>query len=110
MPFVFDRGSPSGTDWARLGLEFFLLGPGAGIAVGLLGLSALDMIRRKVGVRRDYESLYSLGIAFTAYAAAEAAHWNGFLAAFAAGLTIAPLDVEVFGRFLEYGQTTAEMA
>jgi NhaP-type Na+/H+ and K+/H+ antiporter len=68
------------------------------------------MIRRKVGVRRDYESLYSLGIAFTAYAAAEAVHGSGFLAAFAAGLTIAALDVELCDCFLEYGQTTAEMA
>ncbi len=110
MPFLFHRGPPSGTEWARIGLEFFLLGPGAGIAVGLLGLSALDMIRRKVGVRRDYESLYSLGIAFTAYAAAEAVHGSGFLAAFAAGLTIAALDVELCDCFLEYGQTTAEMA
>jgi sodium/hydrogen antiporter len=110
MPFLFHRGPPSGTEWARISLEFFLLGPGAGIAVGLLGLSALDMIRRKVGVRRDYESLYSLGIAFTAYAAAEAVHGSGFLAAFAAGLTIAALDVELCDCFLEYGQTTAEMA
>ena len=110
MPFLFHRGPPSGTEWARIGLEFFLLGPGAGIAVGLLGLSALDMIRRKVGVRRDYESIYSLGIAFTAYAAAEAVHGSGFLAAFAAGLTIAALDVELCDCFLEYGQTTAEMA
>src|SRR5262245_62230793 len=68
------------------------------------------MIRRKVGVRRDYESLYSLGIAFTAYAEADAAHGCVFLAAFAAGLTIAALDVELCDCFLEYGQTTAEMA
>ena len=110
MPFLLHRGPPSSAEWARMGLEFFLLGPGAGIAVGLLGLSALDMIRRKVGVRRDYESLYSLGIAFTAYAAAEAVHGSGFLAAFAAGVTIAALDVELCDCFLEYGQTTAEMA
>jgi NhaP-type Na+/H+ or K+/H+ antiporter len=110
MPFLLQRGPPSGTEWVRLGLDFFLLGPGAGVAVGLFGLSALDMIRRKVGVRRDYESLYSLGIAFTAYAAAEAVHGSGFLAAFAAGLTIAALDVELCDCFLEYGQTTAEMA
>jgi NhaP-type Na+/H+ or K+/H+ antiporter len=68
------------------------------------------MIRRKTGVLRDYESIYSLGIAFTAYAAAEAVHGSGFLAAFAAGLTIAALDVELCDCFLEYGQTTAEMA
>jgi NhaP-type Na+/H+ or K+/H+ antiporter len=110
MPFLLPDGPPSGNAWVRMGLDFFLLGPGAGVAVGLFGLSALDMIRRKIGVRRDYESLYSLGVAFTAYAAAEAVHGSGFLAAFAAGLTIAALDVELCDCFLEYGQTTAEMA
>lgn len=110
MPFLLQSEPPSQTQWVRIGLDFFLLGPGAGIAVGLFGLSALDMIRRKIGVRRDYESLYSLGLAFTAYAAAEAVHGSGFLAAFAAGVTIAALDVELCDCFLEYGQTTAEMA
>ena len=98
------------TEWARIGLDLFLLGPGAGIAVGLLAIGALEMIRRKTGVRRDYESIYSLGVAFAAYAAAESVHGSGFLAAFAAGLTIAALDVELCDCFLEYGQTTAEMA
>jgi NhaP-type Na+/H+ or K+/H+ antiporter len=110
IPFVSREAFFTSTQWARLGLDLFLLGPGAGIAVGLLGTSALEMIRRKTGVLRDYESIYSLGIAFTAYAAAEAVHGSGFLAAFAAGLTIAALDVELCDCFLEYGQTTAEMA
>ena len=77
--------------WARLGLDLFLLGPGAGVLVGVFGLATLDLMRRRVGVRRDYESLYSLGIAFAAFAAAESVHGSGFLAAFAAGLTIAAL-------------------
>jgi NhaP-type Na+/H+ or K+/H+ antiporter len=98
-----------GVESARLALELFLLGPGAGVTVGLLAIGALELVRRKTGVRRDYESLYSLGVAFTAYAAAEAVHGSGFLAAFCAGLTIAALDVELCDCFLEYGQTTAEM-
>ncbi len=110
IPFLGSDAFVTSTQLARLGLDLFLLGPGAGIAVGLLGTSALEMIRRKTGVLRDYESIYSLGIAFTAYAAAEAVHGSGFLAAFAAGLTIAALDVELCDCFLEYGQTTAEMA
>ena len=110
MAFLAQSGVPTRTEWARLGLDLFFLGPGAGIAVGVLGIAALEMIRRKTGVLRDYESIYSLGIAFTAYAAAEAVHGSGFLAAFAAGLTIAALDVELCDCFLEYGQTTAEMA
>ncbi len=109
MPFLGHGGFPSQTEWARLGLDLFLLGPGAGIAVGLLAIAALEMIRRKTGVRRDYESLYSLGVAFAAFAAAEAVHGSGFLAAFAAGITIAALDVELCDCFLEYGETTAEM-
>jgi NhaP-type Na+/H+ or K+/H+ antiporter len=96
-------------NFAKLGLGLFILGPGAGIAIGLLGVAALDLIRKRTGVRRDYESLYSLGIAFTAYAAAEAVHGSGFLAAFAAGLTIAALDVELCDCFIEYGGVTAEM-
>ena len=95
--------------FAKLSLGLFVLGPGAGIAVGLIGVAALDLIRKRLGVRRDYESLYSLGIAFSAYAAAEAVHGSGFLAAFAAGLTIAALDVELCDCFIEYGGVTAEM-
>lgn len=91
-------------------IDLFLLGPGSGVAVGLLAVATLEMVRRKVGVRRDYELLYSLGVVFAAYAAAEAAHGSGFLAAFTAGLTISALDVELCDCFLEYGETTAEMA
>ena len=95
--------------FGKLALELFILGPGAGIAVGFLAVAALDLIRKRIGVRRDYESLYSLGVAFTAYAAAEAVHGSGFLAAFAAGITIAALDVELCDCFIEYGGVTAEM-
>jgi hypothetical protein len=49
-------------------------------------------------------------VAFAAFAAAESVHGSGFLAAFAAGLTISALDVELCDCFLEYGETTAEMA
>jgi NhaP-type Na+/H+ or K+/H+ antiporter len=93
-----------------MALELFLLGPVAGVAVGLLGIATLDLVRRRVGMRRDYESLYSLGLAFAAYAAAESVHSSGFLAAFAAGMTISTLDVELCDCFQEYGETTAELA
>ena len=110
MVFLGQDTTPTGTDWARLGLDLFVLGPGAGVAVGLVSVATLDLIRRRLGVRRDYESLYSLGVAFTAYAAAEAVHGSGFLAAFAAGITIAALDVELCDCFIDYGGATAEMA
>jgi NhaP-type Na+/H+ or K+/H+ antiporter len=110
MAFLGQDTTPTGSDWARLGLDLFVLGPGAGVAVGLLSVATLDLIRRRLGVRRDYESLYSLGVAFTAYAAADAVHGSGFLAAFTAGITIAALDVELCDCFIDYGGATAEMA
>jgi sodium/hydrogen antiporter len=110
MAFLGQEAPLSGADWARLGLELFVLGPGAGVAVGLLSVATLDLIRRRIGVRRDYESVYSLGVAFTAYAAAEAVHGSGFLAVFAAGITIVALDVELCDCFIDYGGATAEMA
>jgi NhaP-type Na+/H+ and K+/H+ antiporter len=76
---------------------------------GYIAITLLDKVRGKVGVRRDYESLYALGVAFTAFAAAEAVGGSGFLAAFTAGLVIAALDVELCDCFLDYGEASAEM-
>jgi NhaP-type Na+/H+ or K+/H+ antiporter len=97
-------------EWAKLALNIGVLSPAAGIVVALSAIGALELVRRQMGVRRDYESIYSLGVAFAAFALAESMHGSGFIAAFAAGLTIAALDVELCDCFLEYGETTAEMA
>ena len=94
---------------ARSMAGLFLLGPLIGTVVGWIGITALVRVRDRVGVRRDYESLYALGIAFTAFALAERVGGSGFLAAFAAGLVIAVQDLELCDCFLEYGEATAEM-
>ncbi len=109
MAFLRQDLALDSTGWAKLIIDLFILGPGAGILVGLLAVAALDLVRKRIGVRRDYESLYSLGVAFTAFAAAEAVHGSGYIAAFAAGMTIAALDVELCDCFVEYGGVTAEM-
>ncbi|HEX7359688.1 MAG TPA: cation:proton antiporter [Bryobacteraceae bacterium] len=110
MAWLRHGRSPGATEWAHLGMNILILSPAAGAVVALAGIGMLALVRRRIGVRRDYESIYSLGLAFAAYAAAESTHGSGFLAAFAAGLTISALDVDLCDCFLEYGQTTAEMA
>jgi len=100
------EGSPN---IARLLLQMLVLGPGAGALVAAVGVGALELVRRRAAPRRDYESIFSLGICFAAFAAAESLHGSGYLAAFAAGLTISALDVELCDCFTEYGETTAEM-
>jgi len=102
------EGAPAWEVGSR-SVGLFLLGPMFGVFAGYVGITLLDQVRRRVGVRRDYESLYALGVAFTAFAGAEALGGSGFLAAFAAGLVIAALDVELCDCFLDYGEASAEM-
>lgn len=90
-------------------LGLFVLGPALGALIGWSAITLLEQIRRRFGVRRDYESLYALGVAFTAYAAAEGVGGSGFLAAFTAGLLIASLDIELCDCFFDYGEASAEM-
>ena len=105
LPFML----ASDLSLGRAALNLFVLGPLAGALIGLVGVALLDLVRRRLGVRRDYESIYSLGVAFAAFAAAESVHGSGFLAAFAAGMTIVWFDVELCDCFVEYGETTGEM-
>ena len=100
----------SGEDWARFGFSMLVLGPAVGIAIAWLAIKAVDWLRRRRLIRRDYESIYSIGVAFLAFAAAQLLGGSGFVAAFAAGATIAMLDIELCDCFLEYGETTAEIA
>jgi NhaP-type Na+/H+ or K+/H+ antiporter len=90
-------------------LGLFILGPALGAFIGWAAITLLEQIRRRFGVRRDYESLYALGVAFSAYAAAEGVGGSGFLAAFTAGVVVAALDVELCDCFLDYGEASAEM-
>lgn len=91
-------------------LKTLVVGGAVGAIIGYLAVRAMELIRRHIGIRRDYESLYVLAIALTAFAGAEAVHGSGFIAAFAAGLTIARLDIELCECFYDYGEASAEMA
>jgi len=104
-----DGTGVTGTEVTRSVIGLFVLGPGLGALVGWIGIILLEQIRTRFGVRRDYESLYALGLAFTGFALAESVGGSGFLAAFAAGLMVASQDVELCDCFLEYGEATAEM-
>ena len=102
-------GGVTGGELGHHLLGLFVLGPALGALVGWVGIVVLGWVRDRVGVRRDYESLYALGLAFSGFAAAESVGGSGFLAAFAAGFMVASQDVELCDCFLEYGEATAEM-
>jgi NhaP-type Na+/H+ or K+/H+ antiporter len=106
---VLAQGAGDGHQQATAILNVLLTGPLAGIVVAFFAVRLLEYVRRRHGMRRDYESLYVLGVAFTAYAFAETIHGSGFMAAFTAGVTVAAIDIELCDCFHEYGEATAEM-
>ncbi|HEX7023420.1 MAG TPA: cation:proton antiporter, partial [Gemmatimonadales bacterium] len=109
MVFLGAEGKPDGGAIGEVALSVFLLGPLAGILVAFVAVRLMAWSRGWMPMRRDYESLYVLGIAFTAYAVAELFHASGFMAAFAAGLTVTFTDVELCDCFRDYGEASSEM-
>jgi NhaP-type Na+/H+ or K+/H+ antiporter len=93
----------------EVALNTVVISPALGALVSFVAVRVLVAVRDQYGIRRDYESLYSLGVCFAAFAAGELVHGSGYLAAFAAGLVIAIQDVELCDCFQEYGETTAEL-
>ena len=109
MVFLGTSGDPSGGEIGGVAGDVFVVGPLVGWLVGFLAVRAMGAVRGHYGMRRDYESLYVLGVAFTAFAVAEALHGSGFMAAFTAGLSVAALNVELCDCFHDYGEASAEM-
>ncbi len=101
-------GTPG--EWAVFLARVFLLGPAVGFVVGAIGSWLMMRVDAALGVRREYQALYGLGLVLAAYTGGLAVGGDGFLAAFAAGAAITVLNHELCDCFLEYGEVTAEMA
>jgi NhaP-type Na+/H+ or K+/H+ antiporter len=81
-----------------------------GFVIGAGAAWLMSQADRRYSVNQVYQSLYGIGIVLLAYASATALGGDGFLAAFAAGLAVAVLNFDLCQCFLDYGETTSEMA
>ena len=97
-------------EWAASLVRLLLLGPVIGLAVGGIGAWLVAKADTYTGIRREYQALYGIGLVLASYAAATAAGGDGFLSSFAAGLAVVLLNQTLCDCFLEYGETSAEMA
>ncbi len=79
-------GSTSG-ELFRFGLMQIVLGPLAGVLVGLAAARLLDFADSRGAAATSYKSIYFLCAAFLCYVAAELIGGNGLIAAFVGGLT-----------------------
>lgn len=97
-------------DWALFLAKILVVGPLVGFAIGGLGSWAMQRMDAAMGIRREYQALYGLGLVLAAYFGGTAVGGDGFLASFAAGIAVVVLNNTLCDCFLEYGETTAEMA
>jgi sodium/hydrogen antiporter len=104
-----DEASGAG-GWTLLILKVLVLGPVIGFAIGAGAAWLMSRADRRYSVNEVYQSLYGVGIVLLAYATATALGGDGFLAAFAAGFAVAVLNFDLCQCFLDYGETTSEMA
>jgi NhaP-type Na+/H+ or K+/H+ antiporter len=102
-----DLGGPA--EWLVFLGQLFVLGPAAGFAVGAAGAWTMGWVDQRFRIRREYQSLYGIGLVLAAYVAGEAVGGDGFLAAFTAGLAVTALNQTLCDCFLDFGQVIAEM-
>lgn len=107
---VTEGSIDSAGGWIIFGLELFLLGPLAGLFVGGVGSWLVGWVDRRYPIPREYQALYGIGLVFAAYVLGEAVGGSGFLAAFLAGFAVVLFNNELCDCFIEYGETTGEMA
>ncbi|PZC45691.1 MAG: NhaP-type Na+/H+ or K+/H+ antiporter [Chloroflexi bacterium] len=94
--------------WITFMVRLLVLGPVIGFAIGGIGSWCISRADLMMGVRREYQSLFGIGLVLAAFSAATAAGGDGFLAAFAAGLAVVLLNQKLCDCFLEYGEITSE--
>jgi sodium/hydrogen antiporter len=95
-------------EWLRFLGQLLVLGPAAGFAVGAAGSWVMGRVDERFQIRREYQSLYGIGLVLGAFVTGEAVGGDGFLAAFAAGLAATAFNQTLCDCFLEFGQVIAE--
>ena len=91
--------------WARfVGLQL-LLGPLVGFGGGRL----IDRAMRAGWMNDAFQRLSGLGLAVLAFAGAELAGGNGFIAAFVAGLTLGNVARQVCACLFEFGEAEGQL-
>ncbi len=101
-------GSP--LEWTGFLFRLLILGPAIGSIIGGIGAWLMVKSDAHLGVKREYQILFGVGLVLASYSVATALGGDGFLAAFFAGLAVSLLNQALSNNFLDYGEISAEMA
>ena len=85
------------------------LAGGIGVGVALPWIIVKLEKQQFLGTAELYEPLLAFAIGMLVFAVTRRLHWNEYLAAFAAGITIATISLEVRDAFHRFGEIVAEL-
>ena len=97
------------SEWGRFVALQVGLGPVVGIAVGLGGGRLIDGAVRRDWINDPFERLSVLGLAVAAFGGAELVGGDGFIAAFAAGLTLGNSARGTCSHLYEFGEAEGQL-
>ena len=96
--------------WAQYAAGQLALGPLVGVGVGWAGAKAIERATAAEWMNDAFRRLSALGLAMLAYVAAEAVGGNGFIATFAAGLTLGATErKDIAHQMLLFAETEGQL-
>ena len=102
-------GPQGASHWAAYAAQQLLLGPAVGIAVGYAGGRLVTAAMERQWMSKSFEQLSALALALLAFECAELAGGNGFIAAFAAGLTLGTTAPKISDCLYEFAETEGQL-
>lgn len=103
------EGTPDVARWLVFLVLQVGLGPIVGVAVGWLGAHLVERAFARGWMEPVFLKLSALALALLAFGAAELVHGNGFIAAFAAGVTAGRVAPRACGRLAEFGEVEGQL-
>jgi len=96
--------------WFKFASQQIVFGTAIGIAVGYFGIKLITYSLRKQWMTDSFEYLAVLGLSILAYACADIMGGNGFLAAFAAGLTLGLIGQQsILDHLQSFGEAEGQL-
>lgn len=95
--------------WALYALGQVTLGPLVGVAVGLGGGKLVERASKTNWMNHTFQQISALALALLAFALAEKAGGNGFIAAFAAGLTLGNACRSICDCLYEFAEAEGQL-
>jgi NhaP-type Na+/H+ or K+/H+ antiporter len=109
LPIVLALLAASGADTEPTSVLLTQVASGVGIGIALPWAAARIERTRFFSVSRSYQPLYALAIGLLVYSTASVTHANQYLAAFAAGVTVATVSPKLRTDFHQFGDALAEL-